>query len=239
MTDDLAAWTPRALPETAQITGRYAQLDRFDADRDGASLIAAVAGEGDDDLWRYLTFGPPASVAALTEGLAAFALSYPARTYVIRAARERAEDPADWGAVLGMASFLRFRPAHGSAEVGAIVFSRALQRTRTATDAIHLMARHVFDDLGYRRFEWKCDAANGASRAAALRFGFSFEGVFRQDMVVKGRNRDTAWYSIVDADWPGVRRAYEAWLAADNFDERGRQRRTLSDCRSAARSTYR
>ena len=121
-------------------------------------------------------------------------------------------------------------------EVGHIWFSPALQRTRMATEAIYLMARHSFDDLGYRRLEWKCDALNEPSRRAAERFGFTFEGVFRQHMVVKGRNRDSAWFSILDGEWPRIRAAFEAWLAPDNFDADGRQRQSLSAVRDAIRS---
>jgi RimJ/RimL family protein N-acetyltransferase len=121
-------------------------------------------------------------------------------------------------------------------EIGHIWFSPALQRTRQATEAIYLMARYAFDDLGYRRLEWKCDALNESSRRAAERFGFTFEGVFRQHLVIKGRNRDTAWFSILDGEWPPIRAAFEAWLVPENFDREGRQRRSLSEIRSEAAS---
>jgi RimJ/RimL family protein N-acetyltransferase len=134
-----------------------------------------------------------------------------------------------------MASFLRMAPEHGVIEIGHIWFAPALQRTRQATEAIYLMARHVFDDLGYRRLEWKCDALNEPSRRAAQRFGFTFEGVFRQHMVVKGRNRDSAWFSILDGEWPAIREAFEAWLGPENFDADGRQRQTLAAVRGAIR----
>ena len=130
-----------------------------------------------------------------------------------------------------MASYLRMEPQHGVIEIGHIWFAPALQRTRQATEAIFLMARHAFDELGYRRFEWKCDSLNGPSRRAAERFGFVFEGIFRQHMVVKGRNRDTAWYSMTDGEWPVRRAAFEAWLAPENFDRDGRQRRPLAEYR--------
>jgi RimJ/RimL family protein N-acetyltransferase len=132
-----------------------------------------------------------------------------------------------------MASLMRIKPEHGVIEVGHIWFAPVLQRTRQATEAIYLLARHSFDDLGYRRFEWKCDALNQPSRRAAERFGFVFEGVFRQHMVIKDRNRDTAWFSIVDAEWPTVRAAFEAWLAPENFDPQGRQRRSLAELRTS------
>ena len=133
--------------------------------------------------------------------------------------------------MLGMASYMRIRPEHGSAEVGFVCFSKAMQRTPAATEAMYLMARHLFDDLGYRRYEWKCDNANEKSRRAAERLGFAFEGVFRQDMVMKGRNRDTAWYSMLDTEWPAAKAAFEAWLAPENFDGEGRQRNKLADIR--------
>jgi RimJ/RimL family protein N-acetyltransferase len=130
---------------------------------------------------------------------------------------------------VGMASYLRIKPEHGVIEIGWIWYGPPLQRTTAATEVIYLLARHAFDGLGYRRLEWKCDALNAASQRAAERYGFQFEGVFRKHMVVKGRNRDTAWFAITDEDWPAIRRAFEAWLAPENFDERGRQRRSLRE----------
>ena len=134
-----------------------------------------------------------------------------------------------------MASYLRIEPEFGVIEIGHIWFGVPLQRTTAATEAIYLLARHAFDDLGYRRLEWKCNALNAASRRAAERFGFTFEGVFRQHMVVKGRNRDTAWYAIVDEDWPAIRSAFQAWLAPENFDSQGIQVRSLGDAIAEAR----
>jgi RimJ/RimL family protein N-acetyltransferase len=131
------------------------------------------------------------------------------------------------GAPQGVTSYLRITPEHGVIEIGHIWFGSPLQRTRAATEAIYLMARHAFDDLGYRRLEWKCNALNEPSRRAAERFGFTFEGVFRKHMLVKGKNRDTAWYAIVDDDWPAIRAAFERWLAPENFDEHGVQRERL------------
>ena len=147
---------------------------------------------------------------------------------LVRAADERP---------LGVASYLRITPEHGAIEIGHIWFGEPLQRTTAATEAIYLLARHAFDELGYRRLEWKCNALNDASRRAAERFGFGFEGVFRNHMVVKGRNRDTAWYAIVDRDWPRVRGAFEAWLAPENFDGEGRQRRRLGELMPGRSST--
>ena len=135
-------------------------------------------------------------------------------------------------AIRGMASFMRIRDAHGSCEVGAVAYSHSLQRTPEATEAMYLMARHVFDDLHYRRYEWKCHNENERSKRAALRYGFAFEGVFRNDMVMKGRSRDTAWFAMTDEDWPRVKAGFEAWLAPGNFDEAGQQIRTLEACRT-------
>lgn len=131
----------------------------------------------------------------------------------------------------GRQTFMRITPEHGVIEIGSILWGPAIARTRVATEALFLFARHAFDDLGYRRFEWKCDSRNGPSRRAALRFGFAFEGIFRQHMIVKGQSRDTAWFAMTDADWPAIRQGFEHWLAPENFDERGQQKRRLEDFR--------
>jgi len=128
----------------------------------------------------------------------------------------------------GQAAFMRIEPTHRVIEVGSILYTRPLQRTRGATEAMYLMARYVFEELQYRRYEWKCNSLNAASRTAALRLGFTFEGVFRQHMIVKGRSRDTAWYSILDSEWPARKAAFERWLSPDNFDAHGRQKTALS-----------
>jgi RimJ/RimL family protein N-acetyltransferase len=149
--------------------------------------------------------------------------------------KEKSVDPLFWAIVdnttdlpVGQASYLRIEPAHRSIEVGNIIFSPALQRSPGATEAMYLMAQYAFDDLGYRRYEWKCNALNQPSRRAALRLGFTFEGAFRQHMIIKGRNRDTAWFSMLDSEWPLRRANFERWLAPSNFDETGRQRLSLS-----------
>ncbi len=136
--------------------------------------------------------------------------------------------PASTGTAAGYASYMRIDPKNGVVEVGNILLSPVLQRTTAATEAMYLMARHVFEDLGYRRYEWKCNALNDPSRRAALRLGFTFEGIFRQHMVVKGLNRDTAWFSMLDREWPARKKAFEAWLDAANFTSDGRQRQKLS-----------
>ena len=130
-------------------------------------------------------------------------------------------------AILGVAGLTRVRPEHGSLEVGCVIFSERLKRSVIATDAMQLLARYIFEDLCYRRYEWKCNNDNEASHKAARRLGFKFEGVFRQDMVVKGQNRDTAWYSMLDKEWPHLKQRFEAWLSPENFDEQGRQKKSL------------
>ena len=139
------------------------------------------------------------------------------------------------GTAAGVASYMRIEPQHGCIEIGNIWFGAALQRTPAATEAIHLLARHAFTTLGNRRLEWKCDARNARSRAAAERFGFTFEGVFRQHMIIKGRNRDTAWYSILDGEWPEIDAGFSRWLAPENFDAQDRQRERLADLIARAR----
>lgn len=218
---ELVGWTPARLPDRAPIEGETVRLVPIDANRDSGQLYAAV--EGADDLWRYLPYGPFGSHEAFTRWVTEL---------------EATDDPMFFAIVdrgtsvtRGIASYLRMVPQHGVIEIGHLLFTPALQRTRQATEAIYVMSRHAFDDLGYRRLEWKCNALNEPSRRAADRFGFTFEGVFRHHMVVKGRNRDTAWYSITDGEWPSRRGAFEAWLAPENFDASGRQRRALTDYR--------
>lgn len=198
-------------------------LEPLDPARHAGALFKSSSGA--PELWKHLAYGPFADQAAFTSWLEDRAAMDDPLFYAIvdRAA----------GAARGMASYLRMEPQHGVIEIGHIWFAPALQRTRQATEAIFLLARHAFDDLGYRRLEWKCDSLNSPSRRAAERFGFVFEGVFRQHMVVKGRNRDTAWYAMTDGDWPSRRAAFEAWLASENFNGDGRQRRSLAEIRSS------
>jgi RimJ/RimL family protein N-acetyltransferase len=202
------------------LTGEHVVLRPVDPTSDVAELYAVShPPDGDPGVWTYLFEGPFGDVEEM------------------RAMLERAERSADplfyaivpgpGGVPRGVCSYLRITPEHGVIEIGNIWFGRGLQRSTAATEAIFLLARHVFDELGYRRLEWKCNALNAGSRRAALRFGFRFEGVFERHMIIKGRNRDTAWFAITDARWPAVRAAFEAWLAPSNFDADGRQRRRL------------
>lgn len=217
---------PPPQPSRAPLSGRYVVLAPIDPDRDVERLYAVShPPAGDPAIWDYLFDGPYANVAALRVALARNAGSADPFFYTVL--REPQADPQ------GLVSYLRITPEHGVIEIGNIWFGVPLQRTAAATEAVYLLARNAFDQLGYRRLEWKCNALNGASRRAAERFGFAFEGVFAQHMVVKGRNRDTAWYAITDRRWPALRDAFEAWLSPDNFTVDGRQRRSLGELREA------
>jgi RimJ/RimL family protein N-acetyltransferase len=202
------------------LRGRYVTVEPLDAARHTVALWDAVNGH--DGVWTWLSDGPYATQADLRRALAEKEASTNAVFLAIVP-----EDSAGTRPAAGYASFMRIEPAHGVVEVGNILLSPVLQRTRAATEAMYLMARHVFDDLGYRRYEWKCNAENLPSRQAALRLGFSFEGIFRQHMVIKNRNRDTAWFAMLDREWPARKRAFERWLDPANFDAERRQRTRL------------
>jgi RimJ/RimL family protein N-acetyltransferase len=193
----------------------------LDPDTDAEPLYLASHPPGADlSIWTYLSDGPFDNVEAMREALVAQAASEDPLFFTL--APLPGERPS------GVASYLRITPQFGVIEIGNIWFGTPMRRTTAGTEAIYLLARHAFDDLGYRRLEWKCNALNAASRRAADRFGFTFEGIFRKHMVVKGRSRDTAWYAILDEDWPRIRTAFERWLAPDNFDATsGLQRRPL------------
>ena len=216
-------WSPVAAPSGEVLRGERVTLRPFDLEADAESLYAAT--EDDPALWTYLRIGPFASSEELRRVLEEEAAAEGYAYYAI--------EPADAGRALGQAGYMRIDPANGTIEIGSIFFAAGLRRTAAATEAIYLLARHVFDDLGYRRLEWKCNALNAPSRRAAERFGFRFEGVFRKDEVIKGHNRDTAWFSIVDDEWPALRSAFETWLAAENFGADGTQRRSLGDLTAA------
>jgi len=209
--------TPAPRPQRTTLNGRYVTLVALDAAAHGDDLWELTRAPENDRLWEYLFDGPYRERAAFDASLQAKAAS---NDYLFYAILDRA------GRAVGYASYLRIEPAHRVIEVGNILFTPALQRTTAATEAMYLMARHVFDDLGYRRYEWKCNARNEPSRRAALRLGFSFEGIFRQHMIVKGRNRDTAWYSMLDSEWPARKAEFERWLDSANFDE-GKQKTPL------------
>ena len=212
-------WSPRNPPPTTAMTGRYVRVEPLDPARHTKDLFEANAEDRDGSNWTYLfdempqtleTYGAWVTKAASTQDP------------MFHAVVDRAT-----GKATGVAALMRIDRTHGVIEVGHINFAPRLQRTRAATEAIYLMMARAFDELGYRRFEWKCDSLNAPSRTAALRFGFTFEGIFRQVVVYKGRNRDTAWYAITDAEWPAIKAAFEAWLDPANFDTTGRQLQRL------------
>ena len=212
-------WTPCPRPDGRPLAGRYCRLERLDPTRHGRALFEADRLDETGASWTYLPYGPFESWEAYADWLARMAPQEDPLFYAIL--------EAESGAPIGVASYLRIAPEAGSIEVGHIHYSPRLQRTPAATEAMALMMAHVFEDLGYRRYEWKCNALNAASRRAAERLGFSFEGIFRQHGVYKGRNRDTAWFSILDHEWPAMKQAFSDWLAPENFDEEGRQRASL------------
>ena len=209
-------WTPPPRPEGQVLEGRYARLERLGTDHAGDLHRAFMA---DDRVWDYLPYGPFADAAAYGAWVGRMA---PGTDPLFYAIIDRATGKAG-----GVASYLRIMPEAGSIEVGHICLSPALQRGRAATEAMALMMEWAFG-AGYRRYEWKCDALNLPSRRAAERLGLSYEGTFRQATVVKGRNRDTAWFAATDGDWPALRAAFSAWLDPGNFDAEGRQRLSLS-----------
>jgi RimJ/RimL family protein N-acetyltransferase len=218
-------WSAAGAPARIALNGALVRLEVLDSSRHTESLFASSHVAGAERLWDHLPYGPFAGEEEFTAWLKE---------------REASADPlffavVDWESMRarGMASFMRMVPEHGVIEIGHIWFAPAIQRTRQATEAIFLLASHAFDELGYRRLEWKCDSLNEPSRRAAERFGFTYEGTFRQHMVVKGRNRDTAWFSMTDGEWPLRRAAFEDWLSSENFDGAGRQRQSLSDVRTS------
>ena len=215
----LPGWTARPLPPRRAIEGRYCVLEPLDAARHADDLHAAYAQAPDGRDWTYLGVERPADLAGI-------------RAHIERAAQSA--DPMHFavvdrqsGRAIGTLALMRIDPANGAIEVGSVNFSPLLKHTPMSTEAQHLLMKLAFDELGYRRYEWKCDNFNEPSKRAAMRLGFRFEGVFRQAVVYKGRSRDTAWFSITDGEWPMLRAALERWLAPANFDAEGRQRMAL------------
>jgi len=220
----LDTWTRRARPGQGPLQGARTVLEPLDWQLHGDGLYRAVAAPDCSDIWDYMPIGPFADRVQFEQHLQQAIEIGGWETLVIRKVKQ--------GTVLGMASFMRIREPHGSAEIGCVAFGRALRRSSEATEAMSLMAHHIFDELGYRRYEWKCHNENAKSHRAAARLGFKFEGVFRNDMVIRGKNRDTAWYAMTDDDWPGVKAAFRAWLLPDNFDASGAQKHSLESFRS-------
>jgi RimJ/RimL family protein N-acetyltransferase len=216
----LPHWKPPAVPPHEPMEGRWCRLEPLDPDIHAQSLFDALADDDEGGVWTYLAYGPFSSVESYCAWMRERCLSDDPLFFAIRPKSD--DKPA------GVASYLRIAPASGSIEVGHILYAPNLQRTPAATEAMFLMMQMAFE-LGYRRYEWKCDALNAASRAAAQRLGLSFEGVFRQATVYKSRNRDTAWYAAIDSEWPSLRDAFLTWLDPKNFDADGRQRIRLTD----------
>lgn len=217
-------WTPPPRPTGAPMTGQYVQLEKLDAVAHVNDLFAA--NTVNDQIWDYLPYGPFAEKAAYQKWLSEITQSDDPFFHAIK--------NLDTDKYEGVASYLRIDPNAGSIEVGHINYSKPLQRTRAATEAMYLLMKWAFE-AGYRRYEWKCDALNRGSRAAAQRLGLSYEGIFRQATVYKGRNRDTAWFAAIDKEWPALDNAYQTWLAPENFDDTGRQLKSLSSLTALVR----
>jgi len=215
---------PARRPSRRVLTGRFVRLEPLDPERHAASLWQETHGPEQAQRWQYLFEAPFPDERAFREHLARKAASEDPFFFAIVEQKS--------GQAVGYETLMRIEPAHRCIEVGNIVYGRSLQRTPGATEAQFLLMRYVFEELGYRRYEWKCNALNAPSRRAALRFGFAFEGIFRQHMIVRGRNRDTAWYSILDGDWPSANEAFRRWLAPENFDSSGHQRSSLTAVRA-------
>ncbi len=216
---DLSTWAGATPPARTVLDGRYVRLEPLDPAVHEADLYAASTAPGMEDRFRYLFESPPEDRPAFRRWMEGAATGQDRLTFaVVDKATGRAE---------GRQSLMRIDAAHGVIEAGGILWGPAIARSRAATEALFLFAAHVFDDLGYRRFEWKCDSRNAPSRRAAERFGFVFEGVFRDHMVIKGCSRDTAWFAMTRADWAAIRPAYDAWLAPENFDGAGVQKTGL------------
>ncbi|GGA44544.1 acetyltransferase [Dyella nitratireducens] len=217
----LPHWTARPVPPHTPLNGHFCRIEPVDVDRHVDGLYRAYSTAPDGRDWTYMSAGPFADAESF-------------RSHLIKAAASR--DPLHYTIIdlathepTGMLALMRIDSGNGVIEIGHVAYSPLIRRTSAATEAMFLLLRHVFDDLGYRRCEWKCDHLNAPSRAAALRYGFQYEGIFRQAVVYKGRSRDTAWFAMIDRDWPAIRMAFERWLAPENFDAAGVQRVTLAN----------
>ena len=213
---------PAARPGVARLEGRFGRIEKLDAGH-AADLWAGVRGQ--DALWSYMPYGPFTDERAFNAWIAERAALEDPFAYAIV--------DGESGRALGIFTLMEIRPAMRVIEVGHVLYTPALQRTPLATEAQYTLARYAFETLGYRRYEWKCNALNAPSRSAAERYGFSYEGLFRQHVIVKGRNRDTAWYAMLDQDWPKIRTGFERWLEPGNFDADGNQKRSLQALRDA------
>lgn len=217
--EEVRGWTPPPLPGGLALSGRFCRVEPLDPARHAEPLFAAASLDRDGRSWTYLPYGPFATLAEYRAWLGNMAAGQDPCFYAIVEAAS--------GLPVGVCAYLRIDPGAGSIEVGHLYFSPLLQGKPAATEAMFLMMQHAFT-LGYRRYEWKCNALNAPSRRAAQRLGFSYEGCFRQARVDRGRNRDTTWYSVIDSEWPALKALFEQWLAPENFDADGRQRIALS-----------
>jgi RimJ/RimL family protein N-acetyltransferase len=225
---DLKDWTPRPAPQPVTLKGRTVTVTGYEREKHLAELWESLGGTETNALLRYFAAPDFADVNAFGDWLDAVKKSgWLTEVFIDNRT----------GKVVGMANYMRADPANGVVEVGGVAHGAAMARTPMSTEAHYLMARHVFEDLGYRRYEWKCHNENRPSHTAARRYGFTFEGVFRQHMLSRGANRDTAWYSIIDSEWPALARAFEAWLSPDNFEADGSQKRRLEDIRAESAGT--
>lgn len=222
--ESMPDWHGRPPPVGVVLTGNECRLEPIDPARHADALFEAYSQAGDDRDWLYLSVGPFPDAQAYRAHVEQMALQTDPLHFAVVDLRN--------GVPVGTLALMRQQPQHGVVEVGFVTFSPSLQRSRIATEAQFLLMAHVFDELGYRRYEWKCDSLNQRSRNAAERLGFQYEGTFRQALVYKGRNRDTAWFSIIDKEWPVVKAAFQQWLAPGNFDERGHQIKRLQWIRS-------
>ena len=216
-------WQECAFPPRSTMTGKWCRVERLVPEKHAEELFAAYVKQRNDQDWTYLPYGPFDRFDDYQRWLTkTYTDDDPLFHTIIESKTNKA---------VGVASFLRIQPEIGVIEVGHIHFSPLMQKTSVATEAMFLMMRRVFDELGYRRYEWKCDALNARSRKAAERFGFSFEGLFRQATLYKNRNRDTAWFGMTDREWPMIKKTFEIWLSPDNFDTQGRQKKNLQQIR--------
>ncbi len=221
-------WTGCALPPRSDMIGAHVIVSPLDIARDARQLFEANGKASDGSRFTYLPTGPFADFDAYKAWLASMTANDDPMLHTI------IDKPTNMA--VGVAAFMRMDQNNGVVEIGNINYAPALSKTIGGTEAMYLMMKRAFDELGYRRYEWKCDDQNAPSRAAATRYGFTYEGTFRNHMVYKGRNRDTAWFSITDKEWPEIKAAFEAWLAAENFDAGGLQRASLSTLMSTHRS---
>lgn len=224
MAGNLENWQPRPRPERKVMEGRYVKLEPLDAEKHGDGLYAASSVADADARFAWLPDHAPQSRAAFQPWLEKAAASPDPLFFAVIDKQS--------GKVAGRQTLMRIDAANGVIEIGNIYWGPLVSRKPAATEAQYLFAAYAFDELGYRRYEWKCNNANAPSKRAAERFGFKFEGIFRQHLVVKGENRDTAWYSIIDKEWPALKQAYQAWLDPANFDTEGRQKNRLEELRA-------